>query len=433
MQPVPTGQDPDGGDAPRPDVRGDAAWAADTLIAFGALGLHAFGGPTAHLAHFRDQFVVRRRWISERQFARMLALCTSLPGPTSSQLGFLIGWSRGGIAGALLAWLAFTAPSAVALTALAVAFGSAANPSELGWMRGLEAVVVAVVLHAVIGMSRSLCRGIAQAAIATCAAGVVLVAEHPLEQALAIGAGAALGACIIRPTSQRPAPAPAVPVAGHATSPQGLGAPRIGVRTATVALAIAVALVAWALADDGMRAAPYLRSGALVFGGGHVVLPLLEQQLVPDRLDEGLFLSGYAAAQAMPGPLFSVAAFLAAAEALRSGSGVSASCASAAIATAAIFAPGLALAVAAWPAWDRLARARAAMGAIAGMQASVTGLLAAALIDTIAPAALAPAGRVDFSLGAIAAVAAVALRRGAAPWVVVAIGALAGAALGDLR
>lgn len=434
MDAPPTGTAPKKGDADPRSAPGQVARAAGTFVAFGALGLHAFGGPAAHLAHFREQFVVRRAWLSEAQLARMLALCTSLPGPTSSQVGFLIGWSRAGLAGALLAWFAFTAPSAIALATLAIAFGAAADPASLGWMRGLEAVVVAVVLHAVIGMSRAMCRGALPVAIAACAGAITLLADQPLEQVAAIGAGAALGALFLRaPVAVEAGAHPPLVAAQPTGRPRRGGEVHIGTRTAVFAALLAAALIAWASIADSAMASSYVRSGALVFGGGHVVLPLLEQQLVPDHLNAEHFLSGYAATQAMPGPLFSIAAFLGAAESLKSGAGTMASCAGAAAATAAIFAPGLALAVAAWPAWDRLTRIRAAMGAIAGVQAAVTGLLAAALIDTVAPAALAPTGQASLGLCAIAGVAAIALRRGAAPWLVVAMGALAGAALGDLR
>ena len=396
----------------------------------------SFGGPVAHLAYFRERCVQRLRWIDDAQYAQLVACCHALPGPTSSQAGFLLGWLRAGPLGALAAWVAFTAPSAAVMILLAIALGSSADPSASGWIAGIKAIVPAVVLHAVAGMARTLCRGAARVAIATVAGGITMAWSHPLEQLVAIAVGALAGVAALGVAgSDRRGPA------GSAMTPDGThsGAaarsdsmmpdahPLHISRAAALACATLLAIVlVGALLMRDERIAPYVSAGALVFGGGHVVLPLLEADLVPGIVDQSRFLAGYGAAQAIPGPLFTIASYLGASTAVRAGDAPGAATLWGIAATAAIFAPGLLLAAGAWPLWSALSRVPRAMGALAGVQAAVTGILAAALIEIVVPASLAPAGRADLWLCAIAALAFVALRWGAPAWLVTVAGSLLG-------
>jgi chromate transporter len=380
----------------------------------------SFGGPVAHLAHFRERCVQRLRWIDDAQYAQLVACCHALPGPTSSQAGFLLGWLRAGPLGAVAAWVAFTAPSAAVMILLAIALGSSADPSALGWIAGIKAIVPAVVLHAVVGMARTLCRGAARVSIAIAAGSITIAWSHPLEQLVAIAIGALAGLAVLGRSS--------------ADSPMPQAHPLRISRMPSIACAALLALVLGGslLARDD-RIAPYVSAGALVFGGGHVVLPLLEADLVPGTVDQSRFLAGYGAAQAIPGPLFAIASYLGASTAVRAGDAAGAAALWGIAATVAIFAPGLLLAAGAWPIWSALSRAPYAMRALAGVQAAVTGILAAALIEIVVPASLAPAGRADLWLCAIAALAFVALRWGVPAWLVTVAGSLLGAASTALR
>ena len=410
----------DDGHAPAPKLPPRLARVAEVTGTFASLGMTSFGGPIAHLSHFRERCVRQLRWVDDAEYAQLVACCHALPGPTSSQVGFLLGWGRAGPLGAVAAWLAFTAPSAAVMITLAVALGSGADLSGSGWIAGMKAIVPAVVLHATAGMARTLCRGLARIGIAMAAGGIALAWDHPLDQIAAIATGAGLGAAILRRADpHEPAP-DAHPL-------------RIS-RSASIACMslLAITLIA-ALVVRSDRITPYASAGALVFGGGHVVLPLLEADLVPGIVDQSQYLAGYGAAQAVPGPLFTVASYLGASAAVRAGDSASTAALWGAASTIAIFAPGLLLAVCAWPAWAFLSRVAGAMRALAGVQAAVTGLLAAALIETVVPASVAPAGRPDLWLCAIAAMAFVALRWGAPAWVVTVGGSLLGAAIAALR
>jgi chromate transporter len=388
----------------------------------------SFGGPVAHLAHFRERCVNRLRWIDDAHYAQLVAYCHALPGPTSSQAGFLLGWLRAGPAGALAAWIAFTAPSAAVMIALALALASGSDPSAPGWIAGMKAIVPAVVLHAVVGMSRTLCRGMARVAIAIVAGGITIAWNHPLDQLIAMAIGALAGLALLGGARE----GPTVPLRS-ADLPEGANPLRIS-RVAALACAALLAIVLGGslLARDG-RITPYATAGALVFGGGHVVLPLLEADLVPGAMDQSRFLAGYGAAQAIPGPLFAIASYLGASAAVRAGDTSGTAALWGIAATAAIFAPGLLLAACAWPAWSALSRMPRAMHALGGVQAAVTGVLAAALIEIVVPASLAPAGRTDLWLCAISALAFVALRWGAPAWIVTVGGSLLGAASAALR
>ncbi len=410
----------DDGHAPAQQLSSRLARVGEVIGTFASLGMTSFGGPIAHLSHFRERCVRQLRWIDDAQYAQLVAYCHALPGPTSSQVGFLLGWGRAGPAGAVAAWLAFTAPSAAVMITLAVALGASADLSTSGWIAGMKAIVPAIVLHAVAGMARTLCRGLPRIGIAMAAGGIALAWDHPLDQIAAIAAGAAVGAAILRRAEPRDPMPDAHPL-------------RISRAWAIACMALLAITLTAALVAHSDRIAPYVSAGALVFGGGHVVLPLLEADLVPEIVDQSRFLAGYGAAQAVPGPLFTVASYLGASSALRGGDSAATAALWGTAATIAIFAPGLLLAASAWPAWASLSRASGAMRALAGVQAAVTGLLAAALIEIVVPASVAPSGKPDLWLCAIAATAFVALRWGTPAWIVTAGGSLLGSAIAALR
>jgi chromate transporter len=372
--------------------------------AFLKLGLTSFGGPIAHLGYFRDEFVVRRRWIDEAGYADLVALCQFLPGPASSQVGFALGLSRAGAAGALAAWAAFTLPSAILMVAIAYGAGAFAGPVGAAVAHGLKLVAVAVVAQAILGMARALLPDRTTAAIAVLAIAAVVLGGA-LGQLAAIALGAAAGLLI----GDR-SPASASASAGWS--------PAIG---RTVAAVCAAALFALLIGLPLLRAATgsqtlamidsFYRSGALVFGGGHVVLPLLQAEVVPHGwVDAGTFLTGYGAAQAMPGPLFTFAAFLGAAMGPQPNGVLGA-----AVALVAIFLPGMLALVAALPFWGAIRARPGARAALAGANAAVVGVLAAALYDPVwTTAVLSPR---DFLIAAAGFAALVAWR--APPWTVV--------------
>ena len=381
--------------------------AGEVFAAFLKLGLTSFGGPIAHIGYFRDAFVVRRRWVDETAFAELVSLCQFLPGPSSSQVGFAIGWLRAGPLGALAAWTGFTLPSAMLMTA--VALGAAALQAAWlgGLVHGLKLVAVAVVAQAVFGMARTLTPDARRAAIAVLAIGIVTFTSAFAGQIAAIGMGALLGILLCR---QQDAALP---------TPLGLGISR---RAGAVAIALFVAvlvggpLLAAATGDPAvMHFNAFYRSGALVFGGGHVVLPLLQQAVVtPGWISQDSFLAGYGAAQAMPGPLFTFAAYLGAAlhEPPNSVAG-------AALALAAIFLPGLLALIAVVPFWNRLRGHPTARAALAGANAAVVGILGAALYDPIWTSAV--QGKADFLAAVAGFMMLTALR--APPIAVVVLGA----------
>ncbi|HEY8552937.1 MAG TPA: chromate efflux transporter, partial [Burkholderiales bacterium] len=271
------------------------------LRAFLKLGLTSFGGPIAHLAYYRDEFVVRRKWLSESAYADLVALCQFLPGPASSQVGFALGLMRAGARGALAAWAAFTLPSAILMFLFALGAAAASGAAWDGLLRGLKIVAVAIVAHAVWGMARALAPDRARASIAALAALIVLLAPSAFVQIAAIALGAAAGLVVCR-----------------GTAPQATGrfAPTVSRRTAVAALALFLALLLLLPVLAGAHHAlarfdAFYRAGALVFGGGHVVLPLLQAEVVPAGwVGSEAFLAGYGAAQAVPGPLFTFAAYL---------------------------------------------------------------------------------------------------------------------------
>jgi chromate transporter len=375
----------------------------EVLQAFLKLGLTSFGGPIAHLGYFRDELVLRRRWIDEAGYADLVALCQFLPGPASSQVGFALGLLRGGVLGALLAWAAFTLPSALIL--LAFAFGADAFGGPLGHsvVHGLKLVAVAVVAQAVWGMARTLAPDRPRATIALAAVLIVIFMPTALGQIAAIVVGALAGLWWCRHVQGK--------MVGELHFP-------VSRRTGTASLAafllllfgLPLALVIWPpqwldLAES------FYRAGALVFGGGHVVLPLLEARVVdPGWVSADAFLAGYGAAQAVPGPLFTFAAYLGAVVGPEP-NGI----AGATIALIAIFVPGMLVLVGVLPYWDILRKRPMAQAVMAGTNAAVVGILAAALYSPMwTSAVLAPR---DFAIALTAFILLTVWR--IPPWLVV--------------
>ncbi len=384
--------------------------ASTVFLAFLALGLTSFGGPVAHIGYFREAFVVRRAWMDERGYADLVALCQMLPGPTSSQVGIGVGLTKAGLAGGCAAWLGFTAPSAIALIALGygvVAFGDAI---PAGLLHGLGAVVVAVVAQAVWGMARTLCPDPPRVTIAVLAAAAVLGAGGSATQVAAIAAGGLIGLLYLR------AETPPPPASGR-------DAPASGIAAASLVLFFVLLVLLPVLAStwpsQGLALADsFYRSGSLVFGGGHVVLPLLKAEVLPPGwVSEDAFLAGYGAAQAVPGPLFTFSAYLGTVmETPPAGwpGGL--------ICLAAIFAPSFLLVVGTLPYWNALRRLETARRAMLGINAAVVGLLLAALYDPVWTSGVRSAGDFVLALAAFALLVSWKLP----PWLVVVLGALTG-------
>ncbi|MDT0329220.1 chromate efflux transporter [Nocardiopsis lambiniae] len=379
--------------------------AGEVFRAFLVLGSTSFGGPVTHLGYFREAFVVRRRWMTEEAYADLVALCQFLPGPASSQVGMAIGLRRAGYAGMAAAWVAFTLPSAVLLVAFALGVQAVGAEPGAGWLLGLKAAAVAVVAHAVVGMAGSLAAGKRQAAIAVVALVLVLLLPSALSQVAAILVGGVLGLFWLRAT-------------GSVENGADAGEVPVGRGTAVVCLAVFAALLVGLPVLAALTAGPavgladgFYRAGSLVFGGGHVVLPLLEAEVVgTGRVDHESFLAGYGAAQAVPGPLFTFSAYLGALTPV-AGSPLL----GAAIALTAIFLPSALLLVGTLPLWERLRTATRARGAVAGAGAAVVGILGAALYDPVFTQ-----GVVSPATMAVASVAFVALAVWRTPaWAVV--------------
>jgi chromate transporter len=387
------------------------------------LGLTSFGGPIAHLGYYRTEFVERRRWLSEAAYADLVALCQLLPGPASSQVGFAVGLSRGGLAGGLAAWLGFTLPSAVAMVLFARGAAAMTGPLSAGIFHGLQVVAVAVVAQAVWSMARTLCPDRTRATIAVFATLIVIAAPTAIGQIVAILMGAAAGAWLCRE-------APAVPATERLSVPvpRGLAVAALALfALLLIGLPIAAAVLpvpAVAVADA------FYRAGALVFGGGHVVLPLLHASVVePGWVSEAAFLSGYGAAQAMPGPLFTFAAYLGATMDAPSGYAPSGHAPSgwpgAALCLAAIFLPGLLLVLGVLPFWVSLGRAALMPAGLRGVNAAVVGVLLSALYDPVWTTGI--GGPADFALALVAFALLVIWK--APSWGVVLVSAAGGAAV----
>jgi chromate transporter len=345
---------------------------SDVFRAALGLGLTSFGGPIAHVGYFRREYVERRRWLDDRAFADLLALCQSLPGPASSQLGIALGTQRAGIAGGIVSWLGFTVPSAILL----VLFGlvsSSVDVASAGWVHGLKLAAVAVVAQAIIALARRLTPDPPRIAVAVAATAIALVATTPFTQVAIIAAGAAIGWTFLGGAVTEPTPA-------------RLAGARIGRRTGIVALALFFGLLVGlpilrAVTDSTGVAMveTFYRTGSLVFGGGHVVLPLLHAGVVePGWVSEDRFLAGYGAAQAIPGPLFSFSAYLGSVAVLPLGGWWGA-----AVGLVTIYLPTFLLIFGVLPFWDRLREAGGFRRALVGANAAVVGLLAAAFYEPI--------------------------------------------------
>jgi chromate transporter len=371
----------------------------EVFAAFLKLGLTSFGGPIAHLGYFRREFVEHRRWMDETEFARVLALCQFLPGPASSQLGFSLGLLRAGWAGALAAFVAFTLPSAALLFAFAALVPYLSGVAGQAAIHGLKLVAVAVVAQAVLGMARQLTPDAARATIAAIAVALVLAFGQAWTQILVVVLGAIAGLVVCREV-QPPPPDTRLQL------PYGV---RFGVVLLVVFVLLLFGLPFAARGHLGLLSVTdaFYRAGALVFGGGHVVLPLLQESVVaPGWVSSDDFLAGYGAAQAVPGPLFTLAAYLGARLPGAEGGIVGAS-----VALIAIFLPGFLLIAGALPLWRSIGHTRTAARALAGINAAVVGLLAAALYHPVWTSAV--HGPLDVAVAAIAFTLLVAWRASA--------------------
>jgi chromate transporter len=389
---------------------GPHTWSAalEILRAFLRLGLTSFGGPIAHLGYFRQEFVQKRRWLDEHAYADIVALCQFLPGPASSQVGMAVGLSRGGLVGALAAWLGFTLPSAIALVLFGTSLAAITQRIGNGWLHGLKVVAVAVVAQALWGMGRSLSPDKLRATIAIGAALIASVWPSSAGQIGAIVCAAVIGLLFLPAAVVASAAPQAVPI-GRVTGTVFLAAFLVLLFGLPIVSALSGAYVAQ-LFDA------FYRSGALVFGGGHVVLPLLQAQVVPAGwVSNDVFLAGYGMAQAVPGPLFTFAAFLGAVSTQYPHGWTGAG-----IALVAIFLPGFLLLIGVLPFWDRLRQYAAMRRAMLGINAAVVGLLLAAFYNPVWTSAIAT--RVDFCLAAAAFLALAWW--GAPPWLIVAAAAL---------
>jgi len=374
----------------------------EVFLVFLRLGLTSFGGPVAHLGYFRREFVERRRWLDEHAYASIVALCQFLPGPASSQVGMALGLMRAGVAGAIAAFIGFTAPSAILMTGFALALGRLGDVGQAPWVHGLKLAAVAVVAQAVWAMARSLTPDLPRAAFAVMAGAAVLLLPYAGTQLTIIALAALAGAVLLKPAAAGPPLALHVPPA-----------------FAWTALALFFVLLfvlpfaaplghGWGVTDA------FYRTGALVFGGGHVVLPLLQKAVAdPGWVDRSQFLAGYGAAQAVPGPLFSFAAFLGAAMKTPP-NGI----AGAALALGAIYLPSFLLIFGAAPLWSAVQRHPKVRAAAAGTNAAVVGLLAAALYTPVGTAAILDA---DDAL-IVLVLTILLLWRAMPPWTIVVLG-----------
>ncbi len=386
------------------------AW--PVFVAFLRLGLTSFGGPVAHLGYFRDAFVTRRGWLTERAYADLVGLCQFLPGPASSQVGMAIGLSRAGYAGMFAAWLGFTLPSALLMMLFALGVHATGMPVAAGALHGLRIVSVAVIAQAVWGMARTLCPDARRVTLMAIAACIALLVPAAWVQVVVIVAAGAAGLMLL-PQPERGAHDPLPLHVSH----------RAGVLWLVLfaALIVVLPVAASALHSNTLAVVDaFFRTGALVFGGGHVVLPLLQAAVVaPGWVGESAFLAGYGVAQAVPGPLFTFSAFLGASlrDAPNGWLGGT-------IALMSIFAPSFLLVAGTAPFWERLRRSTHMQAALAGVNAAVVGLLLAALYHPVwSDTIVSPR---DFAAALVAFVALVFWR--VPPWAVV----IASAALGWL-
>lgn len=389
--------------------------AREVFTVFLGLGLTSFGGPVAHLGYFREAFVVRRKWITDRAYADLVALCQFLPGPASSQVGMAIGLLRAGPLGMLAVWTAFTLPSAIALVGFGYGVDAIGTQPGTGWIQGLKAAAVAVVALAVYGMARTLAPDRKRATIAVAGMIAAMLAPTAIGQVLVIAFAGLVGLIWLTPPATRPTDpsdddTPAVPISRRVA---------VACLAGFAVLLAGLPLLATATGNSAAQLFDsFYRAGSLVFGGGHVVLPLLQAETAqPGLIDHDTFLAGYGAAQAVPGPLFTFAAYLGTVTNTPP-SGL----AGASIALVAIFLPSALLIAGALPFWERLRHAATAQRALMGVNAGVVGLLAAALYNPVFTE-----GITSPTAMAIAAAAFVALAVWKTPvWAVVIAAGIAG-------
>jgi chromate transporter len=389
-------------------IRANRSSPFEIFAIFLKLGLTCFGGPVAHLGYFRAEFVGRRQWLDESAYADLVALCQFLPGPTSSEFGIAVGLLRAGLPGALAAWIGFTLPSALLMAGFGYGMAQLGDLSHAAWLHGLKLVALAVVAQAVWNMARSLAPDAQRALLALAAAIVALILPVIWGQLGAIVLGALIGWRYLQ-SRPRPASKHLRPRVSHAVSAGAL----ILFFALLVILPLAAARggTGWQLFDG------FYRSGALVFGGGHVLLPLLDAVVVPHGwVGQSTFLAGYGAAQALPGPLFAFAAYLGMAMNVTPGGWQGAG-----LALAAIFLPGFLLVVGTLRLWGKLRANRDAQATLSGVNAAVVGLLLAALYNPIFVNSVFDAGDFAFALGAFALLQFTK----APPWAVVILGAVA--------
>jgi chromate transporter len=380
------------------------------------LGLTSFGGPVAHLGYFHDEYVVRRHWLDEKAYADLVALCQFLPGPASSQVGIGVGLIRGGVLGALAAWIGFTLPSALALMAFGYGIDALGGAVGSGWLHGLKVVAVAVVANAVLGMMRTLAPDRERATLVVVAAALVLAMPTAAGQIGAIVLGGIVGAALFKNDVR----------GDHAQLPLSIGrAAGAGLLIAFFVLLIGLPLLAAATPSHGLKLfEAFYRAGSLVFGGGHVVLPLLQASVVPPGwVSNDAFLAGYGAAQAVPGPLFTFSAFLGTVMTLPPNGWLGAL-----ICLIAIFLPSFLLVIGMLPFWDALRRLSVAQSALRGVNAAVVGLLLAALYHPVWTSGITSGA--DFALAAAGFLLLFIWKL--PPWLVVVLSALGGAAIGKL-
>lgn len=342
----------------------------EVLLVFFRLGLTSFGGPIAHLGYFRDEFVVRKKWISEEAYADLVSLCQFLPGPASSQVGMGIGLSRLGIWGAFLAWVGFTLPSAIALILFGLGMAHFESTAHVGWLHALKVVAVAVVAQAVIGMGKKLCPDRERVIIGVLACITVLYVHSAAIQILVLISAGILGLLFLKPGAPLP----------H--EPLHHGSRRIGVAFLMLFILILVILPVLRSmypVQELMLFDSFYRSGALVFGGGHVVLPLLQAEVVPTGwVSNDLFMAGYGLSNAVPGPLFTFSAYLGAVS-LENPNGWSGGL----ISLVAVFLPSFLLIIGAMPFWEKLRTLPKIRQSISGVNAAVVGILLAALYHPV--------------------------------------------------
>ncbi len=385
----------------------------EVLRVFLTLGVSCFGGPIAHIGYFREEFVVRRRWLDEQAYVDLVALCQFLPGPASSQVGFAIGLMRAGYRGALAAWTGFTLPSAIALVLFAYGAGALSGPAGTGLLHGLKIVAVAIVAQAVWGMARTLCPDRQRASIAVVTALIILFSTSSVAQVGAILFGGIAGLWLCRSASPT--------AAGHMPMPVSRKVGLAALMTFLVLLVGLPILRSLGISQGIALFDAFYRSGALVFGGGHVVLPLLREAFVtPGWVSDDTFLAGYGAAQAVPGPLFTFAAYLGAVV-NTAPHGV----AGAALGLIGIFLPGILILLGALPFWETFRKRAGAQAMMRGVNAAVVGLLGAALYNPVWTSSVKTPG--DFGIALVGFVLLTVWRT--PPLLVVVVSALGGIAL----